>query len=58
MVTLLIAVAAWLGSLTLFVGLRANASKARLERGDSTRISAHGITAGPSYRRGSVPLGS
>jgi hypothetical protein len=58
MVNLLIAVAAWLGSLALFVGLRANASKARLERGDSTRLSAHGITAGSSYGRGSLPLGS
>jgi hypothetical protein len=57
MVILLIVVS-WLGSLALFVGLRANASKARLERGESTRMSAHGITAGSSYGRGSLPLGS
>jgi|GEM_PF-5015682 len=57
MVILLI-VLSWLGSLALFVGLRANASKARLERGDSTRMSAHGITASSSYGRGSLPLGS
>jgi len=57
MVILLIVVC-WLASLALFVGLRANASKARLERGDSAHISAHGITAGSSYERGSLPLGS
>jgi hypothetical protein len=51
MVILLIAVASWLGSLALFVGLRANAAKARLESGDSVRLSAHGITAGSSYAR-------
>jgi hypothetical protein len=57
MVVLLIVVC-WLASLALFVGLRANATKARLERGDSVRMSAHGITAGSSYRRGTLPLGS
>jgi hypothetical protein len=57
MVALLIVVC-WLASLALFVGLRANATKARLERGDSARMSAHGITAGSSYGRGTLPLGS
>jgi hypothetical protein len=50
MVILLI-VAGWFASLALFVGLRANAAKARLESGDSVRLSAHGITAGPTYAR-------
>jgi hypothetical protein len=50
MVILLI-VAGWFASLALFVGLRANAAKARLESGDSVRLSAHGITAGPTYTR-------
>jgi hypothetical protein len=56
MVILLIVVC-WVASLVLFVGLRANASKARLERGDSARLSAHGITAGSNYGRGTLPLG-
>jgi len=47
MVILLIVVS-WLASLALFVGLRANATKARLKRGDAVRMSAHGITAGSS----------
>jgi hypothetical protein len=50
MVILLI-VAGWFASLAMFVGLRANAAKARLESGDSMRLSAHGITAGPMYAR-------
>jgi hypothetical protein len=57
MVILLVGVC-WLAVLALFVGLRANATKARLERGESVRMSAHGITAGSSYERGSLPLGS
>jgi hypothetical protein len=50
MVILLI-LAGWFASLAVFVGLRANAAKARLESGDSIRLSAHGITAGPTYAR-------
>jgi hypothetical protein len=56
MVILLIVVS-WLASLALFVGLRANATKARLERA-SVPMSAHGITAGASYGRSTLPLGS
>ncbi|HXP36253.1 MAG TPA: hypothetical protein VN817_00675 [Solirubrobacteraceae bacterium] len=48
---ILLVVAGWLASLALFVGLRANAAKARLESGDSVRLSAHGITAGSTYAR-------
>jgi hypothetical protein len=50
MVILLIVVG-WFASLALFVGLRANAAKARLESVDSVRLSAHGITAGSTYAR-------
>jgi hypothetical protein len=73
MVILLI-VAGWFASLGLFVGLRANAAKARLESGDWVCLSAHGITAGSAhardirsprhasparpYARDTVPLGS
>ena len=57
MVVLLIVVC-WLALLALFVGLRANATKARLKRGESARMSAHGITAPSSYGRGTLPLGS
>ena len=50
MVILLILVG-WFTSLAVFVGLRANAAKGRLESGDSMRLSAHGITTGPTYAR-------
>jgi hypothetical protein len=45
----------WLVSLAGFVGLRANATKARLERGDGLLMSAHGITARWAYRRDAAP---
>jgi hypothetical protein len=57
MVILLIAFG-WLASLALFVGLRANATKARLERSASMRLSAHGITARSTYARDTFSLGS
>jgi hypothetical protein len=56
--TVLLVAFVWLASLALFVGLRARATKSRLDRRVVERPPSRPEGTRPAQRRGAVPLGS